>query len=486
VVCGAGACLEPSGTCGAPPAPSALALVEEGASLGSALGLAYDETGAVYQGGNMFQPGFDFGCGLVNSTGGSDIFAAKLDPTSARCAAGGFSVGFGDAANDQSINGLAVNRTTLAVIGQFNGALLTGTNSGATIDYVALGNRASGLTTLVPVDLNEPVAAPTAFGKLNAIAGGLTTATIGADHFAVCGYASLRKPAIVTDPAAVIGGGADVVVAVLDNTGAVVWGRQFGGTGDQICNAVAFDDAGDVVITGTHAGVMNIPGATLAQPTGTNRWSFVAKFDGATGATKAAVNIGTATGTSRSTPRAITVDASGNVIVAGQFQAGMSFPTTPAATVLAGTGSSLDVFVAKFNGTTLAPLWAHRLGGTAADDARAVGVDTYGQVYLAGVFASTTTATWGGPTVLTATGAGNDAFMARLDGTTGTANYAGAYGDANGQEAVTMVVTRLAAGVQQNSVWMTGNYVNQITFPGLPALSSGNTVETRKFVVKLK
>jgi hypothetical protein len=503
VTCPTGSCIEPGGTCPAAGAPVAQLLIDAGAnpSPGAVPGLAYDELGYLYQGGNMYQPGFDFGCGLVNSAGSADAFVVKLDPATGRCAPGiGWSKDFGDASNDQTLTALAVNRSAVAFAGQYQGTLPLGgttsvTNSGAIIDYVGALNRVTGAPLWVKnFDLNEPTSPPATYGKINAIAGGLSGTNPSGSRFAVCGFvgnpatctvspANCKVAAsLVNDPAATPGGGLDAVVAVLDGaTGNLVWGRQLGGTGDQTCNAVAFDDAGNVLITGTYTGVLTIPGATLTQPSGSNRWAFVAKLDGSTGATLAATNFGAAT-TARITPRAIAAAADGSVAVGGQFQATMTFPTTPTATTLTGTGTSFDIFVARLD-ATLAPVWAKRFGGSAPDDLRGMSVDSTGQVIVAGVFSSTATSTWGMPTLASA--GATDVLYAGLDPGTGNANFAVQAGDAYGQEPFALAVCRLATGANQDTTWMAGGYASGITFSGQPTLASGSTTNSHMFLVKL-
>jgi hypothetical protein len=490
----------PAGQCAPPGPPSALVATQEGGALGGVPGLAVDELGYVYQAGNMFQPGFDFGCGLINSAGSSDAFVVKLDPSTGRCVAGlpaaptGWSKDFGDATNDQSANGVAVNLTTVGLAGRFGGLMSIPTatptpislnNAGIAIDYVAGLDRGTGLGAWIKgFDLNDPTGAPA--GQISSIASTLVAGATN-NHFAVCGYVSgkvantttagLAIP-LVTDLAAVAGGGLDIVVAVIDGaSGSVIWGKQFGGLGDQTCNAVAFDDAGNVVITGAHKGTLTFPPlAALTNPTGSNSWTYVAKLDGLTGAPIAAATFGGSTTTSRQTARAIATDAGGNIAVTGQFQGTALFGATPA---LAATGTSLDVFTVKFN-SSLVPVWSNRLGGTAADDSRAVAIDSIGQVWVTGVFDQTTT----GVAALTTFG-GTDTFILRLDPSTGNASYAANFGDALGQEGLTLVAARFASGAQKDAIWTKGNFAGSITFPGQPAIV-GTATETRKYVVKLK
>jgi hypothetical protein len=288
LVCTAPAtCVEPGGTCqsAGPATPVAQIAVQEGGALGQAPGFGYDAQGTVYQGGNMFQPGYDFGTGVVTSAGSSDVFVAKLDPATGRATASTWARSYGDAANDQTLQALAVSSGQVGLIGNFSGLLDFGggaslTNSGNLIDYVAALDPTTGTGIWIKgVNLNDP-AGPTA--RLLSIA-----STPGQARFAVCGYVANKVATpMVNDPAAMAGGGFDIVVSVLDGaTGNLVWGKQFGGTGDQTCNAVTFDDAGDVILTGTHKGVLTFPPlAALPNPTGSNSWAFVAKLNGQTSA----------------------------------------------------------------------------------------------------------------------------------------------------------------------------------------------------------
>jgi hypothetical protein len=171
------------------------------------------------------------------------------------------------------------------------------------------------------------------------------------------------------------------------------------------------------------------------------------------------------------------------VVITGQFSGDMSVPTGTPATVITATGTGFDVFTIKVS-TLLAPAWAQRLGGTAADDARGVAVDSLGQVFVTGVFAATATNTWGGANLVTA--GGNDSFVLRLDPTTGIASYAANFGDGLGQDGLTIVASRYATNAEKDSVWTKGNFAGQITFPGQPILGTAGNTTPQKYFVKFK
>ena len=93
-----------------------------------------------------------------------------------------------------------------------------------------------------------------------------------------------------------LGGGLDIVVAKINaTTGAVMWGKQFGGTGDQLCQSVAMDNSGNVIIAGGYNGTLQF-GTLAAFPTvsgSTSSLLYVATLDGGTGTPTAASTWGT-------------------------------------------------------------------------------------------------------------------------------------------------------------------------------------------------
>jgi hypothetical protein len=115
---------------------------------------------------------------------------------------------------------------------------------------------------------------------------------------------------------------------------------------------------------------------------------------------------------------AITVDSNGNAYVAG-YESSADFPTTANAFQLKNNGN-FDGFVTELNSAGNAAIYSSYLGGSANDDADAIGLGTMGNVYLTGSAGSTaTSATF--PIVLNPTtgtvfqatpGSTKDAFLA--------------------------------------------------------------------------
>ena len=147
--------------------------------------------------------------------------------------------------------------------------------------------------------------------------------------------------------------------------------------------AIAVDAAGAAYITGVAATTQFPTTAGSFQPTtgGAPGAGFVAKIapDGSR------LVYATYLGNQQVSPRAIAVDGSGNAYIAGHAGAGLptlnAIQTTPAGVA--------DAFVTKLNPAGSALVFSTYLGGGADDAATGVGIDTAGNVYVAGATDST-------------------------------------------------------------------------------------------------
>lgn len=89
-------------------------------------------------------------------------------------------------------------------------------------------------------------------------------------------------PLVITDGSG--GGGRDLFTAMLDSSGNVLFAKAYGGTADDVINAVAFDDAGGIVIAGAFKSdkfQIGVGGNPLMHPGGLDE-AFVARIKGAT------------------------------------------------------------------------------------------------------------------------------------------------------------------------------------------------------------
>jgi uncharacterized protein (TIGR03437 family) len=164
-------------------------------------------------------------------------------------------------------------------------------------------------------------------------------------------------------------------VAKLDPTGKTLFFNMLAAP----ASAVALDASGSIYVTGS------IPVANR----GTD--AFVMKFSSA-GTQIYSTTIG---GSANDVGRAIAVDAQGDAYIAGDTESS-DFPVTPGAAQtkfgglvsVFGGGSFGDGFVAKFNPSGVAVLFATYWGGSAPDIAFAITLDSSGNAYVAGATSS--------------------------------------------------------------------------------------------------
>jgi hypothetical protein len=159
-------------------------------------------------------------------------------------------------------------------------------------------------------------------------------------------------------------GTTDAFVRKYDPTGALVWDEQFGSTKDDLAYAIAVDASAGVYVAGvTYGSLTGEANAGVA--------AFVRKYDAAGGTvwTRQLGNGGVVTAQS------VTVDASGNVYVAG----------TTSSTLPAQTSAGFDdAYVRKYDprGT---PVWTRQFGSSGFDHCSEVGIDGSGDVYVTGI-----------------------------------------------------------------------------------------------------
>ena len=219
---------------------------------------------------------------------------------------------------------------------------------------------------------------------------GYGLAVDGTGNVYVSGYSTATWGSPV---AAYNGGGVDAFVAKLDNNGNLIWNTFLGGTGNDEGFGVAVDGIGNVYVAGYSDATWGSP---VRAYTGSFE-AFAAKLDSSgtliwnTFLGSGGFDIG----------RAVAVDGTGNVYVAGYSAATWGSPTRPFSGVQ-------DAFAAKLDlGGNL--IWNTFLGGSGTDFGNAIAVDAIGNVYVAG----SSEAGWGTP--VRAYAGGTAAFVAKLD-----------------------------------------------------------------------
>ncbi len=201
-------------------------------------------------------------------------------------------------------------------------------------------------------------------------------------------------------------GNADIFITKYDSNGNILWAKSAGGTDDDAASDVSTDAGGNVYVTGYFASPSLIFGSiTLTNASAGDVDIFITKYD-SNGTVIWAKSAGGANGDGAS---GVSTDAGENVYVTGSFG---SPSITFGSTVLTKAGY-FDIFMAKYdsNGTVI---WAKSAGGTNYDAAAGVSTDSEQNVYLTGLFYSSSINF--GSTVLTNVNSGvGDIFITKYD-----------------------------------------------------------------------
>jgi hypothetical protein len=196
---------------------------------------------------------------------------------------------------------------------------------------------------------------------------------------------STNFPVTAGAAATTLSGPTDGFVTKLNPTGtALVYSTFVGGTAQESIAGIAIDSSGDAFIAGS-TGSTNFP-VTVGAPQLTLKSAndaFVAKLNPAGSKLLYATYLG---GTAEDDAYAIAADSSGNAYVTGNT-ASTDFPITSAAYKKT-IGPAPVVFVVKINAAGTSFTYATYLGGTGGDAGNTIGVDSAGNVYIAGTTAS--------------------------------------------------------------------------------------------------
>ncbi|MBX3273980.1 MAG: SBBP repeat-containing protein [Sandaracinaceae bacterium] len=302
-------------------------------------------------------------------------------------------------------------------------------------------------------------------------------------------------------------GEADFFIASYDAAGRHRWSRTLGGAGDEdTVTAVAVDGSGNVYLTGTFAGAIELGGGV--QPSRGERDIFLASYTN-DGAYRWSRTFGVEGGTGEGAANALAADVSGNVYLAGAFADALDFgggalsgsgpfdayvvsfspsgahrwsrsfggfssahgvavdPVMGHVVVSASyrqpfefAGASVlhqggvDAMVASFTSAG-EPRWVRGFGGPSSDNAISVAADLVGRIYVTGFFEGEVDF---GPGAGVASGAGSSDVFLRGYGSGGDHRWLHRFGDAQ-QQVGTAVTTDPSGGV-----FVTGSFLGTITF----------------------
>lgn len=163
-------------------------------------------------------------------------------------------------------------------------------------------------------------------------------------------------------------------------------------------------------------------------------------------------------------PRAIAVDEAGNVAITGHFSGSVDF----GGGALTSAGAD-DIFVAEFD-TNGSHMWSHGFGDASPQVAESVAFDAAGNVLLGGYFYGTVD--FGGGPLISA--GDRDVFVAKF-APNGTLSWSQRFGDAASQTA------RGVGADDMNNVLLTGGYIGTVNFGGGALTAEADDMFLAKF-----
>jgi hypothetical protein len=287
------------------------------------------------------------------------------------------------------------------------------------------------------------------------------------------------------------GGTWDIFVTKLNATGtALIYSTYLGGSGEDVGEGIAVDQAGNAYVIGYTDTSSGFPGITASSIQSTNAGgghdAFVTKLNAAGTALVYSTYLGSS---GEDQGWAIAVDAGGSAYVTG-FTNSSGFPGTSSSSIVStngaiqgafggSSGSYGDAFVTKLNSAGTALVYSTYLGGSNDDGGyhNGIAVDQFGSAYVTGFsytpsgFPGTT-----GSSIVSTNGAiqgtnagGQDAFVTKLNAA-GTALVYSTYLGSSG-------TGELGNGIavdQAGNAYVTG-YTASSGFPGTTGSSIVST-----------
>ncbi|MFA4852315.1 MAG: SBBP repeat-containing protein [Bacteroidales bacterium] len=305
--------------------------------------VAVDVSGNIYFAGWFQSSTIIFGFTTLTNAGHADIFLAKYDVNGdviwAKSAGG---TGWEDWANSVAVD----SSGNTYVVGSFSSHTLSfGFNTLTNTDSIG---TTSDLFLAKYDTYGNVLWAKSAGGTSDDLANSVAVDSSGNTYLA----GRFRSPTITFGSTTLTNAGvnhADIFLAKYDANGNVLWAKSSGGTGNDWANSVAVDASGNTYLTGVFISpTITFGSTTLTNASYNSQDMFLAKYD-TSGYVLWAKSAG---GTYDDEAFSITVDASGNIYLAGYF---FSSTITFGFTVLTNadnTGNTSDMFLTKLSAST--------------------------------------------------------------------------------------------------------------------------------------
>lgn len=179
-------------------------------------------------------------------------------------------------------------------------------------------------------------------------------------------------------------GGTDLFFAKYDSNGAYLFAKGIGGTSSDAGATIKIDNAGNVYLCGTFSGQVHFdPDNNLGTLIGGSSDAFFAKYTN----TGEYIFVKALRGGYGKEIKAMGLDASGNIYLAGTFFDRVDFDPGTDVVNISSQGSS-DIFFGKYSPAG-DYIYARTMGGSGSDNGYDMFVDGTGNIYLTGSFSST-------------------------------------------------------------------------------------------------
>lgn len=344
---------------------------------------------------------------LLTNVGEADILIAKYD-------AAGLTVWI------KNFGGVGDDKATDVAVDASGNLYVTGYYTSPTINFGSTTLYSTGEKNIFIVKCNSsgsPVWAISAGGSQDDEGNGIALDPSG--NIYVTGYYDSPEIVFGTDTLINADSIGNAFVVKCNSSGTALWAKSAEGTGIEEAKDIAVDGAGNAYVTGHfYSDSLSFDSVTTVSNSGLAD-IFIAKYD-PNGNVIWAKSSG---GALSDYGTGISVKANGYSTVTGNFgSTSITFSTFNL--VNANTGTN-DLFILKQDPVGN-DLWAYRAGGIQDDNSNGVAVDTAGNSYITGGYASATITF--GATTLTNTVAGTENIFIVKYSSSGTVIWARSYG----------------------------------------------------------
>lgn len=204
----------------------------------------------------------------------------------------------------------------------------------------------------------------------------------------------------------------DIFIQKTTSDGDVIWAKGIGGTGKEYGFDNFVDATGNIYITGNFQNTVDFdPNEGVYELTalGTGPDIFVLKLN----ANGELIWAKSFSGTGYDYGKSITVDSTGNIYLAGDFQNTVDFDPNAGVTNLTSNGLD-DIFLLKLDedGNLI---WVNSYGGSMRDNGKLLALDDFGDVILAGTFQDSVNFNTGGDVSRLTAVADNDVYILKVE-----------------------------------------------------------------------